>query len=59
MRNTTFVAYHPPLMQPITIHPDLYFPDDHPHMLVQENGDFALGTWSLPEFGTASTVRGF
>ena len=32
MCNTTFTAFHPPLLNPETIHQNLYYEDDHPTM---------------------------
>ena len=61
MWNTTFVAYHPPMMQPITIHQDLYFPDDHPHMPGWFKGmEILLWECGLyPNLGLLAQCKGF
>jgi len=32
MRSTSFTIFHPPLLEPVTIHQDLYYPENHPTM---------------------------
>jgi hypothetical protein len=61
MRSTSFTIFHPPLLEPITIHQDLYYPEDHPTMpnwfkgmqhILEERGLY-------PASGLRATCEGF